>query len=232
MTLFAPTHSLVTWGRRKHVAFAGNAADVLIRARTEADATGRSLDVWRLEDGLRREKLAVVHPAANVARVVLVGCSKQKRKQETIAALLYSSQLFQKQMEYALGMASQTHVFVVSAKHQLLPLKALVKPYEHELRDKTRAEREDWAHNVMDDLDDRMSCRFHVGEWEAANKKHGLLRSLDVVLLMGRIYAEPLKAAAPEHWTFTEPLAGMQVGKRLQWLKRAIESATKGEKKT
>lgn len=140
---------------------------------------------------------------------------------------MYSSQLFQKQLNYALWMAPQTHVFVVSAKYRLVPLKKRVVPYEHELRDKTPAEREEWADDVMTDLEDRMSSRFHVDGWETANEKHGPLRSLEVVLLMGKTYAEPLKTAAPEHWTFAEPLAGKQVGERPQWLKRAIESAKK-----
>lgn len=81
----------------------------------------------------------------------------------------------------------------------------------------------------MSELEDRMSCRFHAKGWEAANKKHGPLRSLEVVLLMGKTYAEPLRTAAPAHWTFEEPLEGMQVGERLQWLKRAIERAKKGQ---
>ncbi len=40
-----------------------------------------------------------------------------------------------------------------------------------------------------------------------------------VVLLGGAAYADPVRAQAPDDWTFEEPLKGLQVGERLRWFK-------------
>jgi hypothetical protein len=114
-------------------------------------------------------------------------------------------------------------VFVVSAKHCLLPLTKKIRPYDDTLAGKTSQWRKVWAEQIMSDLADRMmDMRESVRE---------PLRALDIVLLMGSSYARPLRAAAPDGWTFSEPLAGLQVGERLRWLNRAIRRAKKGTTK-
>jgi hypothetical protein len=197
----------------------------LNRARELAEQTGQSLEVWRLVRGLRQEKLAVVHPSACVATVVLVGCSKKKRAEPAVATLLYDpSPLFRKQMAVARQIARSNRVFIVSAKHGVVSVLKILKPYEHTLCDKTTKQRAEWADSIVMRLEVLMASRFgedHEGGTER-------LRSLDVVLMMGASYARPLRTAAPDDWTFTEPLAGMQIGERLRWLNRAIRRAQKG----
>lgn len=218
-----PTHSLVTWRYREAVTMVRGKRVALNRARELVEQAGISLEVWRLKRGLRREKLAVVHPASTVARVVLIGCSKQKHKERTQARDMYTSTLFRKQLVLALLMVPPTHVFIVSAHYGLLPLDQLIAPYENSIKTHSREDRAAWAYRVFMKLSDRMSERFG----EKAKETDLPLRSLDIVLLMGASYARPVRAAAPEEWTFTEPLAGMQVGERLRWLNRAIRRAKK-----
>ena len=198
----------------------------LIRARELAESTEQSLEVWKLERGMRREKLRVVHPAACVATVVLVGCSKQKRTEEAQAVEMYDpSPLFRKQLAVARQLVRSTRVFIVSAKYGLVrPWKTLL-PYEHTIRDKTKEQRVEWADEVIDLLDAFAGVRFG----EEIKETDQSLRALNVVLMMGASYARPLRAAAPDDWMFTEPLAGMQIGERLRWLNSAIRRAKKGQ---
>lgn len=226
-----PTHSIVTWRTRDPVTMVRGERRAFIRARELAESTKKSLEVWRLERGRRRDKRGVVHPAACVATVVLVGCSKQKRTERVTAAEMYSpSPLFRKQMAVARQDVRSTRIFIVSAKYRLMSPHRIIKPYEYQISDMTRDERREWADWVIDDLYDRMSCRFYEPDWQ--QKREALpLRALDVVLMMGASYARPLRAAAPDDWTFTEPLAGMQIGERLRWLNRAIRRARKGQAK-
>lgn len=203
--------------RGKRVAF--------IRAREEAEHSGNSIEVWHLERGMRRKKLGVVHPSWTLGRIVLIGCSRMQRQDRTKAADFYTSPLFKKQLELSKHLHASAEALIVSPEYGLVSMGKPMRPHEASLVGKSAESKKDWADWVIDDLLDRMACRFHKPGWEEELESKGAIRSLEVVLLLGSYQAKLLRAAAPEELTFSEPMAGLRIGERLRWLNRAITNA-------
>jgi hypothetical protein len=129
--------------------------------------------------------------------VGLVACSSQKRDQAAPARLLYDpSALFRASLAYA--EAACEVVLVLSAKHYVLDLGAVTEPYDHRLR--AAVERVRWGAVVAD----RLVTRFGVGT--------------EYLLLAGEDYVRPVVDAMGARGGFYLPLAGKQIGERLQWL--------------
>jgi len=135
----------------------------------------------------------------------LISCSAQKLPRPAPARELYCSPLFRKSLAYAELRCER--VYVLSAAHGLLELHQLVGPYERRLGNKK--ERDAWARRVAGDLIAR----------------HG--RDVDYLVLAGADYAGPLSDALETYdggfrgvlrERILQPLIGMPVGRRLQWL--------------
>lgn len=62
--------------------------------------------------------------------VIFIPCCKQKRSRACKARDLYSSNLFQKQLEFALKEAGEGSVFILSAKYGIVGLDDILEPYE------------------------------------------------------------------------------------------------------
>lgn len=107
-------------------------------------------------------------------RVFLIACSAGKIKADLVPARdLYNSQLFTLARSYA-EMSSDPW-FILSAKFGLLDPARLVAPYDESLNDKRSTERADWVRTVKSQLKER------------------LLRSVELVMLAGRAYRDPLQ---------------------------------------
>lgn len=139
----------------------------------------------------------------------LVGCSAQKLDRPAPACELYRSRLFRLALAYAEPRCQR--VYVLSAKLGLVELDAVLEPYEQRLAGQEK--RENWARPIA----------------SALIARHG--HEIDYLILAGRDYADPLTMAlctADRHrghlWRGVPrdrillPLAGMQIGQRLQWL--------------
>ncbi len=144
-------------------------------------------------------------------RVALVACSKTKLDSPAPvrAAELYSpSQLFSAAYGYA-G-AHNDAVFILSAKHGLVPPDQPLACYEQTLTTMGKAARQAWARGVAAQLD-RWSRR-----WSAA---HG--RPIGTVELhAGKAYTDflvPLLTA--QGIEVANPLAGLMIGQRKAWYK-------------
>lgn len=142
-------------------------------------------------------------------RVVLVSCARAKLSHAAPAEELYTSPLFRlasawARREVASGRAARWGI--LSAQHGLLSPRQVVAPYDLTLRQLDREEREAWGSRI----DVALRCRW--GLWPAP-----------AVVLAGAAYVGPL-AQLGDSWAICEPLAGLQVGERLQWLKRELSA--------
>jgi len=149
-----------------------------------------------------------------VRTVAIVGCGKAKREGGPYRAReLYTSQLFLAALDHAERTAMR--VFILSAKYGILETGSLVMSYDQTLADRGPRGIEPWA--------DR--CLMSVVEQLHPSPD----APITVAIYAGAAYARPLRdklvgwnLAAPHREgsiTVEEPLAGMQIGQRLHWLK-------------
>lgn len=138
----------------------------------------------------------------------LVACCKTKLDRAAPARELYRSPLFRLSLAYA-ERTCET-VYVASALHGLVRLDAVIAPYEATLIGATRTYRAAWGELVLGALVER----------------HGT--NLPITFLVGRDYVAPIMLARHGlrvHVSARSPLAGLQIGQRLAFLKRAIAEA-------
>jgi hypothetical protein len=84
--------------------------------------------------------------------IVLISCGKTKRSQKSRAEALYISERFVKSLRYAKTLTSEEYIFILSAKHGLLPLDKEIEPYDKTLIAMSATEKQDWAQNVLSSL--------------------------------------------------------------------------------
>jgi len=135
----------------------------------------------------------------------LVGCGKTKRAGRWSARDLYIGPLFRSSLRYA-----ESHcdvVLILSALHGLVELHQELEDYDSALTQASRPDRERWGESVAAEL-----LRRYDHE------------TLSVTFLAGQGYIDPVVHAMSwqgPHWTAITPLAGLGVGQRLAWLRRA-----------
>jgi len=138
-----------------------------------------------------------------MSKVVLISCSKLKRKYPCEAKFLYdASSLFKKSLAYALTIAED--VFILSSKHGLVSLDEVIEPYEETLNDKSADELSAWGKKVANQL----SGRFD-------------LRDTEFTILAGQKYYLPLR---PHLTKMRLPLIGLPMGQRLAKLNALVDS--------
>jgi hypothetical protein len=133
--------------------------------------------------------------------IALVSCSGPKLRVAAPAWQLYRSQLFRA----TLALAQRRHdvAYVISAKHELVELDQVIAPYDLTMADIAKEWRTVWGLRVWGSIQNR---HLHVDR--------------EVYIYAGKDYAQPIRRAGFHQATFHEPLAKMQVGQRLQWLKQ------------
>lgn len=142
-------------------------------------------------------------------KVVLVSCAAKKRnlaQGQTVAAKdLYVSPLFKMAWQYAVKM-NPDRIYILSAKHGLVPPNKKIGTYNQTLNDASTAERKRWAAEVL-----------------SALRNEGLNLSKDqFVILAGNNYSQFLLPAL-KHYSLPyqdNGCAGM--GYILQFLKNEI----------
>lgn len=134
-------------------------------------------------------------------RVALVGCASAKLKRPAPARELYVSPLFKKASAYAEATADQW--FILSAKHGLVHPDQELEPYDVKLGTKEAGPIHAWGARV----------RFQLNEWVNVSEVE------EVLLLAGGQY--DIAAGSPSNpapWRVSEPMKGMGIGHRLQFL--------------
>jgi hypothetical protein len=134
--------------------------------------------------------------------VVLVACVATKNDEALPAEDLYASDLFNKSMAYAHKLTDSNNIFILSAKHHLLPIKRVIEPYDMTLNDFDKDEKEKWADMVMDEIEDRYD-----------------INKTNFIFLAGNNYRKYLQDRLP----YTKvPLEGLRIGQQKAKLKQLI----------
>lgn len=136
--------------------------------------------------------------------IVLISCGAKKAKEELKAEDLYISPLFKKSLAYAKTLTTTDNIYILSAKHHLLPLDKVIAPYDEFLGKKTKEERMQWGEVVIEQL----------------NKVPADLQKDKFIILAGEKYVKPLQKSLKN---ITLPLKGLRPGERLKYLKETIE---------
>lgn len=134
--------------------------------------------------------------------VVLISCASKKLAVRARAEDLYISPLFRLALRYARCLSPET-IYILSAKYGLVSLVDELEPYDLTLNSLSSRQRRDWAARVLEQL--RGKCDLATDHF---------------VILAGSKYREHLVP----HLAFSEvPLAGLSIGKQLQFLSRAVQ---------
>ena len=140
-----------------------------------------------------------------MAKVVLLSCTKSKLDKPSPAQELYSpSPMFQKTLKYGQSLKPDK-MFILSAKHHLVPMTKELAPYDMTLKDMSKDEKEAWAEETVKQM-----------------KSQGLNPQKDkFVFLTGSEYMKPLFKYIPET-NVEKPMDGKRMGERLKWLNSQI----------
>lgn len=132
--------------------------------------------------------------------LALVGCGKAKAASPQPARLLYTSTLFRLSLAHAEAVAAR--VWIVSALHGLVDPNEQISPYALALGELSPEVQRSWALGVTG----------YVSELLGASEGRRVL------LLAGGAYALLGASLARAGWQVEQPLRGLSIGRRLQWL--------------
>jgi len=136
-----------------------------------------------------------------MARIVLLSCTKSKLDKSAPAQELYSaSPMFQKTLEYGKKLKPDK-MYILSAKHHLVPLTKELAPYDKTLKEMPKDEKEKWGEETIKQM-----------------KSAGINPEKDkFIFLTGNEYMKPLAKYIPED-NMEKPMDGKRFGQRLKWL--------------
>lgn len=145
-------------------------------------------------------------------KIVLLSCTKSKLDHKAQAQELYSaSPMFKKTLEYGKSL-NPDKMYILSAKHHLVPLTKVLEPYDKTLKEMPRKEKEQWAEETLKQM-----------------KSHGLnLDKDEFIFLAGSEYIKPLKPYIKNAQT---PMEGKRLGERLKWLNSQISKLNEAFRK-
>ena len=106
--------------------------------------------------------------------IVLISCASKKANTATTAEQLYTSPLFKKNLTHAKKLNPDA-IYILSAKHYLLPLDKVIEPYDQRVSNK-KAENKAWGAKVIEQL-----------------KKVADLQNDKFIILAGKDYVKSLK---------------------------------------
>lgn len=130
--------------------------------------------------------------------IAFISCVKKKRKEPCKALYLYDSPLFKKSVEYAYKHNAKK-IYIISAKHGLIPSDEIITPYDETLNGKSDQHLKRWAYKVVKQAD-----------------ALGIDRNEEILLLGGENYVKYLRMI---YKNSHEPLKGLGLGMRLKYLK-------------
>lgn len=136
--------------------------------------------------------------------IVLISCGAKKAEKETKAEDLYISPLFKKSLVYAKTLTTTDNIYILSAKHHLLPLDKVIAPYDVSLqKDVTgKEDRAKWGTKVIEEL-----------------KKVANVEEDKFIILAGKNYVAPIENSLPN---LELPLKGKGIGQMLKFLNEKI----------
>ena len=140
-----------------------------------------------------------------MAKIVLLSCTKSKLNKPSPAQELYSaSPMFQKTLEYGKALKPDK-MFILSAKHHLVPLQKELAPYDKTLKEMPKDEKEKWGEETVKQM-----------------REAGINPEKDkFVFLTGSEYMKPFAEYIPEE-NIEKPMEGKRFGERLSWLNSQV----------
>jgi len=149
-----------------------------------------------------------------MAKVVLLSCTKSKTKHAAPAQELYSaSPMFQKTLEYGKSLKPDK-MYILSAKHHLVPLTKTLEPYDKTLKEMPKDEKEKWGEETVKQM-----------------KSSGINPEKDTfIFLTGSEYMKPLAKYIPDS-NIEKPMEGKRFGERLKWLNSQVQKLTEAFKR-
>lgn len=136
-------------------------------------------------------------------KVVLISCVATKRDKPLPAQELYNSDLFHKTLNYGKSL-NPDKMYILSAKHYLLPLKKVIAPYDLTLNNMAAEEKKEWANKVLD-----------IMKYKKLDLKND-----EFIILAGSTYSKYL---LPELKNVKLPLKGLRIGQQKSFLKKKLE---------
>lgn len=136
--------------------------------------------------------------------IVLIACCKRKQERKCPAWQLYQGDLFKKSLAFAKTKMPDA-IYILSAKHGLVALHDELAPYEQTLNRMPVKERRHWTEQVLTQL--RAVCDLDTDQF---------------TILASKRYREGL---VPFLRNVNVPMAGLQIGKQLSWLKKQLNGA-------
>lgn len=133
--------------------------------------------------------------------IVLISCVSKKLPYRAKAKDLYVSTLFKLNLKYA-EILEPDDIFILSAKHGLLPLDKEIDPYKQTLNTMRSGEIKQWASLVFEQIKDICS-----------------IEETEFVFLAGDKYRKYL---LPHLKNAQIPLKGLRIGEQLQKLKGLV----------
>lgn len=134
-------------------------------------------------------------------KVVLISCVSKKLLHKVKAMDLYTSLLFKLNLKFAESLKPDA-IYILSAKYGLLNLDTVIEPYDITLNEMSSDQRKTWAQIVLEQL-----------------KEHADLKKDHFILLAGQNYRKYL---TPHIASYEVPLAGLPIGKQLQYLSQQV----------
>lgn len=149
-----------------------------------------------------------------MAKVVLLSCTKSKTKHAAPAQELYSaSPMFQKTLEYGKSLKPDK-MYILSAKHHLVPLTKKLEPYDKTLKEMPKDEKEKWGEETIKQM-----------------KSSGINPEKDhFIFLTGSEYMKPLAKYIPDS-NVEKPMEGKRFGERLKWLNSQVQKLSEAFKR-
>lgn len=149
-----------------------------------------------------------------MAKVVLLSCTKSKTKHAAPAQELYSaSPMFQKTLEYGKSLKPDK-MYILSAKHHLVPLTKKLEPYDKTLKEMPKDEKEKWGEETIKQM-----------------KSSGINPEKDhFIFLTGSEYMKPLAKYIP-NGNVEKPMEGKRFGERLKWLNSQVQKLSEAFKR-
>ena len=133
--------------------------------------------------------------------IVLISCASKKLPHKALARDLYISPLFRYNLAYAQTL-DPDRIFILSAMHGLLPLDAVIEPYDLTLNNLPAKHLHLWADYVIRQL-----------------RQQADLTDDHFIFLAGEKYRRYL---IPHLSSYDIPMKGLTIGRQLQFLKSKV----------
>lgn len=143
--------------------------------------------------------------------ICLVGCGSTKKEDKSYSWDLYESDYFQKRMTVAMLIGQPA---ILSAEHGLLFANERIEPYDEDMREKEKYQRDSWALSISSDIPDHFD---------------------NVVILAGKKYRNPLSDLLKDNFEVYSPFESDDIGgigDQISWCKGKAEQIVNGEKET